>query len=201
MTNKRKALMTVLAAMLLVTMSVFGTLAYLTSTDAVTNTFTVGNVAITLDEADVDNSKTNVTTEGRDKANAYHLLPGHVFAKDPTVHVEANSENSWVFVKVENGIADYEAVTDKGNIAAQISANGWTPLDGVDGVYYKEYTKQATVKDYVVFEKFKIDDNAQAVEGWSDIASKTIKVTAYAVQKDDVVDIAAEAWNIVKDKA
>ena len=84
MKTARKALMLILCAALLVSATVMGTLAYLTSKDTVTNTFSVGKVAITLDELDVDNS-----TEGendRDKANAYHLLPGETYDKDPTVH-------------------------------------------------------------------------------------------------------------------
>ena len=111
MKKKTKALMLVLCAVLLVTASVLGTMAYLTSTDQVVNTFTVGKVAITLDEAQVDPDGTPVAGAARVKGNAYHLLPGHTYTKDPTVHVQANSENSFIFVKVENGIANYEAGT------------------------------------------------------------------------------------------
>ena len=90
----KKALLMVLCAVALVVSTVFGTLAYLTDDDAVTNTFTVGKGDIKLDEADVDNS-----TEGeddRDQANKYHLLPGHEYDKDPTVTVLADSEESYV---------------------------------------------------------------------------------------------------------
>ena len=140
MKKKTKALMLVLCAVLLVTASVLGTMAYLTSNDQVVNTFTVGKVAITLDEAQVDLDGTPVADAARVKQNAYHLLPGHGYTKDPTVHVQANSEDSFIFVKVENGIANYEAGT---TIAAQIAANGWTALNGVENVYYKAYTKSA----------------------------------------------------------
>ncbi len=61
MKKKTKALMLVLCAVLLVTASVLGTMAYLTSTDQVVNTFTVGKVAITLDEAKVNADGTPVT--------------------------------------------------------------------------------------------------------------------------------------------
>ena len=100
MKKKTKALMLVLCAVLLVTASVLGTMAYLTSTEKVVNTFTVGKVAITLDEAKVDPDGTAVTPAERVKGNAYHLLPGHTYTKDPTVHVQANSENSFIFVKL-----------------------------------------------------------------------------------------------------
>ncbi|MBQ7313552.1 MAG: hypothetical protein IJW81_08225, partial [Clostridia bacterium] len=98
-----------LSAAALVTASVFGTMAYLTDEEAVTNTFTVGKVGLTLDELDVDNdgdTTDNITVDNtvRDQANEYHLLPGHTYIKDPTVHIDETSEDCWVFVKVENGL-------------------------------------------------------------------------------------------------
>lgn len=58
MKTKSKALLLTLCAVLLVAASVMGTMAYLTSTDKVENTFTVGNVKITLDEAKVNTDGT-----------------------------------------------------------------------------------------------------------------------------------------------
>ena len=191
MKKKTKALMLVLCAVLLVTASVLGTMAYLTSTDQVVNTFTVGKVAITLDEAKVDPDGTAVTPAERVKENAYHLLPGHTYTKDPTVHVQANSEDSFIFVKVENGIANYEAGT---TIAAQITENGWTALDGVENVYYKTYTKRAESTDLPVFGSFTIADHADAADGWNNFSAETnVTVTAYAVQQDGFASAAA-AW-------
>lgn len=191
MKKKTKALMLVLCAVLLVTASVLGTMAYLTSTDKVINTFTVGKVAITLDEAKVDPDGTAVTPAERVKENAYHLLPGHGYTKDPTVHVQANSEDSFIFVKVENGIANYEAGT---TIAAQIAANGWTALDGVENVYYKTYTKSAEITNLPVFGHFTIADHANDTDGWNNFSAETkVTVTAYAVQQDGFASAAA-AW-------
>lgn len=192
MKKKTKALMLVLCAVLLVTASVLGTMAYLTSTDKVVNTFTVGKVAITLDEAKVDPDGTAVTPAERVKENAYHLLPGHGYTKDPTVHVQANSEDSFIFVKVENGIANYEAGT---TIAAQIAENGWKPLTGVANVYYKDYTKRAEITDLPVFGHFTIADNANAADSWNNFSAETkVTVTAYAVQQDGFVSV-DQAWN------
>ena len=50
----RKAILTLCSALLLVSLSVGITVAYLTSTDEVKNTFTVGQVKITLDEAELN---------------------------------------------------------------------------------------------------------------------------------------------------
>lgn len=98
MKTKTKIIGLALAAAMLVGGSILGTMAYLTSTDKVTNTFTVGKVAITLDETNVENDGTPVTGEdaGRDKKNAYKLIPGHSYKKDPTVTVKAGSEESYI---------------------------------------------------------------------------------------------------------
>lgn len=202
MKSGKKALLLALCAVLLVAATVMGTMAYLTSTDTVTNTFTIGKVAITLDEAKVDENGTAVIPEVRVDNNAYHLMPGHEYKKDPTVHVTANSEGSYIFVKVENGIAAYEAATstEEGGykkITDQITANGWTALANVAGVYYKSYEKSDAATDLVVFGNFKIADNANNVSGWGNITAENTKVivTAYAVQKDGF-DTPAAAWTV-----
>lgn len=194
MKTKRKALLLTFCAVLLVVASVLGTIAYLTSQDEVKNTFTVGQVAINLDEAKVNPDGTPVANADRVKANSYKLLPGHEYTKDPTVHVNAVSENSWIFVKVENGIAAYEANTTKDykQIADQITANGWTALEGVANVYYQSYAQNATGTDFVVFENFKVSDIANTVDGWANITEKVI-VNAYAIQADGF-ETAAKAW-------
>lgn len=194
MKKTSKALLLALCAVLLVAASVMGTMAYLTSSDSVTNTFTVGKVAITLDEAKVKTDGTLVEGADRVKGNTYKLMPGHTYTKDPTVHVEAGSENSWIFVKVENGISAFEAATagTYKNITDQITANGWQKLTDVDNVYYQEYT--GSNAEFKVFENFKVADNANAVSGWSNLTAN-VTVTAYAVQKDGF-DTAAKAWAV-----
>lgn len=199
---KKKILVACLCVALAVLTVAGTTLAYLTSQDKVTNTFTVGNVKITLDEKDTDDSTPNAE---RDKANAYLLMPGKNYEKDPTVHVANTSENSWIFVKVENGISTFEAAssTDANgykSIADQIKANDWTELTGVTGVtgvYYKEFSKPDNTTgntDWVVFRNFQISDTANSVEGWSTIgADNNIVVTAYAIQKEGF-NTAAAAW-------
>ena len=99
--NRIKPLLTLCCALLLIAAGVFGTLAYLTGTDTVNNTFTVGNVKITLDEAKVTTDGAPVEGADRVKANEYHLLPGHTYTKDPTVTVKANSEACWLFVLMD----------------------------------------------------------------------------------------------------
>ena len=95
MKTKSKALLLTLCAVLLIAASVLGTMAYLTSSAEVKNTFTVGKVEIKLDETDVTNP-----TGPRVTANSYKLMPGTTYTKDPTVTVKAGSEESYVRMKV-----------------------------------------------------------------------------------------------------
>ena len=181
MKTKSKALLLTLCAVLLVTASMLGTMAYLTSTASVENTFTVGSVAITLDETDVDNSTADAN---RDQANSYKLMPGHTYTKDPTIHVAAASEDCYLFVKVANEITAIEGET---TVAAQMTAKGWGAVDGVPGVYvYTQNNAPAVVtggSNVTVFENFTISgtvDNATLAA----YNNKTITVTAYAIQAD-----------------
>lgn len=192
----KKKLMTVLALVLVVALSVAGTYAYLTSTAKVNNTFTVGNVSITMDEAKVNTDGSPVANEDRVTSNEYKLMPSHKYTKDPTVHVAAGSEACYVFVKVDNGIAAYEAAGTT-TIANQITSKGWTALEvngsAVSNVYYREVPATTTKTDLVVFENFTIADSANTVSGWSSATTAAITVTACAVQSDGF-DTAAAAY-------
>lgn len=195
MRTKTKALVLVLCAVLLVVTTVFVTMAFLTSKDSVQNTFTVGEVTISLDELDVDDSDNDDSTADRDKANEYKLIPGKTYTKDPTIHVGAKSEPCYLFVKVENGLVDAEA---DGNttIAKQMENKGWFPVNGTEDVYY--YGTSTTIaavnggQDKVVFDEFTIDDSVEA-DDLVKYADKEIKVTAYAIQAEgfEKTDIAS----------
>ena len=196
MKTRNKALLLTLCAVLLVTASVLGTMAYLTSQDQVVNTFTVGSVAITLDETDTDNSTSG--ENDRDQANSYKLMPGHTYTKDPIVHVASTSEDCYLFVKVVNEIATIEG---EQTVAAQMAAKGWVAVDGADGadgVYvYTQNSAPAVVaggSNVTVFDNFTISgtvDNATLAT----YNNKTITVTAYAIQADGFESkTAPEIW-------
>lgn len=194
MKKTSKALLLSLCAVLLVTASVLGTMAYLTSQDQVVNTFTVGNVAITLDEKDVDNS--TLGENDRDKANAYKLMPGHNYEKDPIVHVDANSEDCYLFVKVVNEIANIEA---EKTVAQQMTEKGWVAVDAANGIYVytTDKTNPAVVtkgSNITVFENFTIAGNVDNTT-LATYADKTITVNAYAIQADGFAgETASEIW-------
>ena len=191
----KKAALLLCSAVLLVCISIGATVAYLTSHDTVTNTFTVGNVQITLDEALVRDDGTPVTSAARVKDNTYKLMPGHTYTKDPMIHVDAASENCWLFVKVENGIADIEDANK--TIAAQMAANGWTLVENTNNIYkYKETVSGGA--NIPVFGEFAIsnavvggakptpsaDGSVDNNKYLGEYANKTIVITAYAIQAD-----------------
>lgn len=189
MKTARKALMLILCAALLVSATVMGTLAYLTSQDTVTNTFSVGNVKIDMDETDVDNSTPN---KDRDTENAYRLLPGQEYIKDPIITVDPASEDAWVFIQVVNEIANIEA--DENKVADQIVANGWTELEA--GVYYKKVLKTDTDKSLEVFETVTIGEDVNNTT-LARYEGKTVVVTAYAIQVAGFETDVEGAWDAV----
>ena len=91
MTMKKKIISVVLVISLLAIAVAGSTLAYFTDNDEKTNTFTVGNVDITLTEPNWD-------AQGKEEAK--DMYPGEAVAKDPTVkNVGANP--AFVRIKVE----------------------------------------------------------------------------------------------------
>lgn len=194
MKTRNKVLVLMLSAVLLVATSVFGTMAYLTDeTDEVVNTFTIGEVELTLDETDVNvygvkDGETRVTE------NTYKLMPGHEYVKDPIVHVGTDSEDSYLFVTVENPIAEIESTTAD-TIAEQMEKNDWilfTDASGNSIYYYEEVVKADT--DVNVFEKFTVNGEVGAEE-LKLYEGLSINIKAYAVQADGFTDDAEAAWN------
>ena len=186
-----KALLLVLCAIVLVVATVFTTIAYMTSkTATITNTFSVGNVKITMDEAPVD-VYGNIVEGNRVTENTYKLVPNAEYAKDPTIHVIAGSEEAYVFVSVVNGISAIEADGDT-TIETQMLINGWTKHSNVANLWYKATAVDAReeAKDVVVFESFTLAADA-AVDSYKDAS---ITLVGYAIQKEGFVT-AEDAWD------
>ena len=167
----KKKLMTVLALVLVITMSVAGTVAYLTHiTDPITNTFTVGNIDISLAETTAD----------------YKMVPGCNIAKDPKVTVEANSEDCWLFVKID----------ESENLDSFISyavANDWTQGDGTNipsNVWYRPVEASTADQTFSVLAGDKVTVNNNVTKTMMDglkvdgAIQPTLTFTACAVQAD-----------------
>lgn len=204
MKKMKKVLVLLGCAALLVVGSVAGTMAYLTSTKEVKNTFTIGKVAIEMDEAKVNTDGEPLDAGGtvvavaaaeRRNHNTYKLMPGKTYTKDPTIKVNASSEDCYLFVEVVNGIENYETKDNNKKIQTQMTTLGWKKVSNEDNVYYYYgptatngvVAAAATVK---VFDNFTIDENADSVQYWSDITEENafINVTAYAIQVEGFND-------------
>lgn len=194
--NAKKIVTAGLALVMVAGISVAGTLAFLTDdTDLVKNTFTVGNVNITLDEANVDKKDAegvDNSSVARDTANTYKLIPGSTYDKDPIVHVTKDSEPCWVIVDVNNGLGDAEAAVTEdslGTIADQITANGWTKKGDY---YYMEVNQEdldevedGKTLDLTVFTKFAIKGDLEDAT-YEDLADAEITIKAFAIQSEGV---------------
>ena len=126
----KKTLTVILALVLVVALSVAGTMAYMTSTtEEVKNTFSVGNVGITLDEAKVDPKTGKAIDDGvtRSQGNDYRLYPGMTYDKDPTVHVDPESEDCYIRIFATVTCPDADTLTKLQNLI------GRTHLEGAEG--------------------------------------------------------------------
>ena len=161
----------VLCAILLVAGTVAGTIAWLTSQDEVNNTFTVGDVEITMTEI----SKTG---DARVEANEYKLIPGKTYENDLTIHVADDSEACYIFAKLPANT----------NITYNL-ADGWAPLDGATDIYVYVSSVQAGV-DIPVVSSFTVAGTATH----NDLTAITsINFVGYAVQVEGFTS-AAQAW-------
>lgn len=180
MKHTKKILALVLSIAVVASIAAAGTLAWLTADGGtVTNTFNVGTqgqVDIVLDEADNANPGERTT-----KGNTYDdVLPGAALAKDPTVHVAANSADCYVYAKIDNGMAAVADVTIN---------TDWTPIADGSNIYrYKEVVASSeTVTDLpALFTVVNVHTDLTAETLSSQLDGKTIVVSAFAIQADNL---------------
>ncbi len=186
----RKALLLISCAALLVCITVGVTVAYLTSSDSVENTFTVGQVKITLDEAPVGSDGKEIDG-ARVAANAYKLLPGFTYDKDPTIHIDRTSEEAYLRVKVSvSNTAKVDALfQEKGYAEDSITAI----LTGFDANLWNvtSNTVENDVRTYVFEYKDKI------VGGDRDIVLFTNVVVPEDFDNDDIIELNNTKMTIV----
>lgn len=173
----KKAVITAVALTLALCLAVGGTLAYLTAKSGeVKNTFTIGDVGITLNET---------------KGNTFQLIPGTKYEKDPTVAVTADTNvDCYVFVKIKKSAGFDSYVTYK-------VADGWTLLS--DDVYYRVVKTTDSVKSFAVIKDNEVIINSNIVKAnpaegqvvMPEVAP-TLTFTAYAVQFDNLS--VQDAW-------
>lgn len=205
----KKAFTLMLAVLLVLGCSVGATLAYLTATtNEVKNTFTVGKVAITLDEHVYDPTTNTLKTEneeteakeeelvGANGTNTYKLIPGKNMPKDPFVTVKAGSEKCWLFVRIDE--ANLALNSTENAVKYSLDDDAWNTLtlsgyaDGVR-VYYRIVDANASDQKLYVLGKDGLctDDthgngcvtiNADITSSFQ--STPVLKFTAAAIQYD-----------------
>ena len=195
--TRTKALALVLTLMLTVGGVIGGTVAWLTAApEPVVNTFTYGDINITLSETD-----TQLDGDNNPLTNQYKMLPGQPITKDPVITVKAGSEEMWLFVKLEKS-ANFDSFME------YAVEDGWTPLEGVDSIYYRHVTAEEianaditvkAIKNNTVTVKNSVTkDMLNALDAVGGPGYPTLTVTGYAVQYAGN-PTAAEAWGRVTD--
>ena len=182
---KVKGLLLSLATVLMVFGLIGSSIAWLmTSTDPIVNVFTYGDIQIKLEE----------TTGDR-----YKMTPGATLEKDPTITVFAGSEDCWLFVKI-----DESAVEKLSDYIDYNIADGWTALNGVPGVYYREVDSSDQDVSFGVLANDRVTVKGtvtkEMLEKLNSANYPTLTFTGYAVQRDaaiEEIDTAAEAWALV----
>jgi predicted ribosomally synthesized peptide with SipW-like signal peptide len=158
---KKKALLMVLAAALIVAASIGGTLAWLTSTDSVTNTFTVGDLDISLSETTwVNNSK---------------IVPGASIPKNPVVTVDSGSESADIYMSVT-----VPTLLQNTKITFNVGSN-WT-WNSTLGCYKYNSAVAAGASTDPLFTIVKIGDLTETEMEAIEAATNAIVVNAYAIQ-------------------
>ena len=184
MKKSAKILLSILSLVLVVSLSVGGTMAYLQArSDSVTNTFTFGNIQVALEES---------------TGGTYKVIPGVDIGKDPTVIVSNlpgyENVDAFVYVKVEEQNWPTGTTAAGSRKLGYEIADGWTPLSGVPGVYYREVKADASVKSFPVLKDNKVTVSGELTKAeLAQHSSAKLIFTAYAVQKDGMSS-AKDAW-------
>ena len=180
---KKKSLALVLALAMIVVCVVGGTLAWLiATTPEVKNTFTAGDINITLAESEDLDLK---------------MIPGYTIDKDPKVTVKAGSEKCYLFVKVDKS-------TNFDTFMTCTIATGWTRGDGTNipsNVYYRVVDTAAANQEFGVLKDDQVtvsgDVTKTMLNNLTEATYPTLTFTAYACQfnnSNGTSFTAADAW-------
>ena len=203
---KKKAIVAVVALVLVLCCAMGGTLAWLVdSTTEVKNTFTYGDINISLWEHELNEDGLTLSTDvftGAEQTG-FKMIPGNKIEKDPTVTVKADSEASWLFVKIVES-DNFDDFMTYG------VASGWTQLtvdaEGnaiTDLIYYREVAATTADTDFAVLANDSVSVRDTVTKDMLKdgvFVAPTLSFTAYAVQRDANITTAAQAWNIAMGK-
>lgn len=189
-----KSLALIIALTLIICYTIGGTVAYLIKkAEPLVNTFTIGDIKITLEEGDDDGN-------GDPTKNQYSFGPNAQINKQAVVTVKSGSENCWLFVNV----TESESFGDYLKYGID---SGWLAMPNISGVYYMSVNASNIDQTFNVLEGE--NNQVTAADGVTqEMVDKlgtegnppfpTLTFKAYAVQKDADIDTAAEAWSKIK---
>ena len=193
MTTTKKLVIAVIALSLALICAIGGTLAFLVAeTKPVTNTFTYGEISISLWENVLDENG-NVTDEKNYVGIEYgKIVPGDVVNKNPTVTVSEGSEPCYVYVLIENQLgeaASYDIDASKWEEIGESENQRRSRYSVGDGIVNAaDADKNLEVFGTLVFSS-DLDKNAIGA-----LVGKNVVISAYAHQADNTtVDFANEA--------
>ena len=175
---KKKTMIIVLSAVLVAGLAAGATIAYFTATQTATNTFTVGNVAITLTEPNWDSSGS---------VDAPEAYPGEPLKKDPTI-TNTGANPCVVRIKITwptlpDGVS---AITYRTDYVTDKLGDGWHQ----DGEYYY-YMEPLEVGEYTdaLFDQVVMPTD---LENGDATTEYDIVVTAEAVQAQGIFSMYAD---------
>lgn len=177
---KKSSICLMVATLCLFTACISYTIAYLiSSSKPVENTFTAGNIAITLNE-----------TTGSE----YKMAPGAEIIKDPTITVEANSETAYLYVKLQQS-------SNFNEFCSFDMADGWQPLEQNNGIYYRKVERSAVNQKIKVIknDRIYVNDTITEEDFKALIDNPTLKVTAYSIQCEGMVSV-RDAWRVLNER-
>jgi hypothetical protein len=132
------------------------------------------------------------------------MVPGNKITKDPLITVKADSEDCYLFIKLDK-TANFDTF-----MTYELLSN-WQLLPNTENIYYQEVTKdndkqefyvikgnEITVKEEVT-KKMLNDLNQNGAENFP-----ALTITAYAIQRDSEIEsisTAEKAWTLISEQS
>lgn len=194
--NKTKSIILTSAVVIVLVGIVGTTIAWLASNaNLLTNTFTYGDIKISLIESDTSDGDEDENT------NSYDMTPGNEINKDTVVKVDAGSEDCWLFIKLikENDFDKYMTYSVEST---------WTNLNGYQDVYYIKVNKSDKEQTFNVMKDNIIKVKEELTH--ADLINITesnypkLEIKAYAVQRNENmenINTPEKAWELAHSQA
>ena len=194
--SKKQLILSIAACAMALSMAVGGTMAYMTDSETVTNTVTVGKVKIALSEPNYP---------GNESDQVKDLVPNEIVKKDPQVQ-NTGINDAIIYLKVEVPKADVTVAESSGTRGEKKVQEIFTLKNlktGDDGTWM-EIRKDDSATDkcvYIFAYKTKLAKDAtttplfdevqlkNVLEREIDATTQDIKINAYAIQADNILDV------------